>query len=104
MSTPAPATDFLHSRLEPLRQKIMAASNEHCFIERQEIMAAVALQADRVPPEFRYTYTLEQLLDRLSTPIEAEDVFLGRMVEGAWEQTATRTSACPSSALPDTPR
>jgi hypothetical protein len=43
MSTPAPATDFLHARLEPLRQKIMAASNGHCFIERQEIMADVAL-------------------------------------------------------------
>ena len=86
MSTPAPATDFLHTRLEPLRQKIMAASNEHCFIERQEIMADVALRADCVPPEFRYTYTLEQLLDRLSTPIEAEDVFLGRMVEGPWER------------------
>jgi trans-4-hydroxy-L-proline dehydratase len=100
MSTPAPATDFLHSRLEPLRQKIMAASNEHCFIERQEIMAAVALQADRVPPEFRYTYTLEQLLDRLSTPIEAEDVFLGRMVEGAWEQNGDPHQRLPFFSSP----
>ena len=38
---------FLLRRLEPLRQRIIAGSNEHCFIERQELL----LQAARARPQ-----------------------------------------------------
>lgn len=80
----AVAPDFLLAQLEPLRERILASDNSHCFIERQEILADVARQIEPVPPEFRYAHTLERLLDELSTPIDAADILLGRMVEGLW--------------------
>ena len=81
-SASAPDPGFFHSRLEPLRQRILAASNDHCFVERQQILGEVARTIDPVPPEYRYSCTLERLLTGLSTPIEPADVLLGRMVEG----------------------
>ena len=77
---------FLLARLAPLRERIHASSNDHCFIERQEILADVAANIDRVRTEFRYAYTLERLLAELSTPFEPEDIFAGRMLEGSWER------------------
>ena len=82
----AAAANFLLARLEPLRERILASDNGHCFIERQEILADVARRIEPVPPEFRYAHTFERLLDELSTPIDAADVLLGRMVEGPWEK------------------
>ena len=79
MSQVHPATQLAH-----LREKIYAGDNTHVFIEREKIIAEVSRTIDTVPASYRYTHMLEQLLDRLSTPIAQEDVFVGRMVEAAW--------------------
>lgn len=74
----------LNARLDRLRERIRAGDNSHCFIEREQILARVGQTIETVSPAHRYAHTLEQLLGQLSTPIEPDDVFVGRMVEGLW--------------------
>ena len=90
MATSARCTRFLQDRLEPLRRRIFSGDNDFCFVERQAILTDVARTVDPVPAEFRYAYTLERLLTDLSTPIEPDDVFVGRMVEGPQEDGMLR--------------
>lgn len=80
----------LTGRLNPLRNRILAGDNSFCFIERQKILADCETSAPQEPASSRYAFVLEQLLDRSSTPVESDDVFLGRLVEGP----------CPDPALP----
>jgi len=60
----------------------MADTNTDCFLERQQILFECESTALEVPESERYAFVFEQLLDRSSPPIEPDDVFLGRMVEG----------------------
>ena len=73
----------LIARLDALRERIFAGDNTHCFVERQLVFAELAPLLDTLPEETRYAAILERLLSAASTPIEPEDVILGRMVEGA---------------------
>lgn len=91
---------FLLQRLEPLRQRILAGSNEHCFIERQELLLQAESRLEQVPPQERYALVLEYLLDHLSTPIAPEDVFVGRMVEGPWNPDAPFRRSLPCFVSP----
>lgn len=75
------STELL-TQLEALRERIFAGDNTHCFLERQRVLSALALQWETLPAASRYAVALERLLAEASTPIDPEDVILGRMVEG----------------------
>ena len=70
--------------LDKLIEKIYAGDNLACFIEREEILRAHRAETEALPLEERYLHEAELLLDGLSTPIEPEDMFAGRMVEARW--------------------
>lgn len=74
---------------QALIEKIYAGDNHACFIERDTIHKRIRGQLETLPVEERYLFELTALLNGLSTPIEPEDVFAGRMVEGpvpdGWE-------------------
>lgn len=77
------ASTDLSTQLDRLRERIFAGDNTHCFVERQSVLAKLAPLPDTIPEKTRYATILERLLSSASTPIEPEDVILGRMVEGA---------------------
>lgn len=61
---------------------VFNGSNQHCFIERDRILAELAVDmADYGEPD-RYARILSGLLDRVSTPLYDSDTFAGRVVEG----------------------
>ncbi len=77
--------DDLLLRLDPLRDSILAGKNDHCFIERQELISQLDREIDRIHPELHYAFAFERMLTELSTPIDPQDVFAGKMVEGPWD-------------------
>ena len=95
VDAPALECEYLAGQLDRLRTKIVAGDNEHCFIEREGVLARTAREIDAVPAAYRYAHTLEQLLAQVSTPIDPEDVFLGRMIEGAWPEDRERAPRMP---------
>lgn len=70
--------------IERLREKILSSDNRTCFIEREKLLRDHAEQTSALPEEERYLYEFELLLNGLSTPVEPEDRFVGRMVEARW--------------------
>lgn len=81
-NTPMNASPELIAQLDALRERIFAGDNTHCFVERQQVLSELAPVLDTLPAATRHASILERLLERASTPIEPEDVLLGRMVEG----------------------
>lgn len=80
--------------LNRLREKVLAADNTACFIERETLLGDHAAATLALPVEERYLAEFELLLDRLSTPVDPDDRFMGRMVE------ARRTRPEPFSRVP----
>ena len=70
--------------LERLREKILASDNRACFIERETLLRDHAEQTLALPEEERYLFEFELLLGRLSTPVDPDDRFAGRMAEARW--------------------
>ncbi|MBP5638021.1 MAG: hypothetical protein J6X55_00955, partial [Victivallales bacterium] len=70
--------------LDNLIEKNYATDNLACFIEREEILRAHADETAALPTSERYLHEATLLFEKLSTPIESEDVFAGRMLEGRW--------------------
>ena len=70
--------------LARLRNRILDSNNQACFIEREELLREHAEEVFAQPQEERYRVEFELLMDNLSTPIDADDVFAGRMLEGRW--------------------
>lgn len=70
--------------LERLREKILASDNRACFIERETLLRDHAEQTSRPAEEERYLFEFELLLGRLSTPVDPDDRFAGRMAEARW--------------------
>jgi trans-4-hydroxy-L-proline dehydratase len=89
------STDLI-AQLDGLRERIFAGDNTHCFLERQCTLAELAPILDTIPEETRYATILERLLSSASTPIEPEDVILGRMVEGTLPSGIDYLHALPS--------
>ena len=90
-------------RLQRLIEKVFAQSNEHCFIEKERYLTAFSEQ-DEKPADY-YPRMLAGLLDTVSTPIEAEDVFVGRVVEAPPEGPApSRLLYAKGHLTPDYPR
>ncbi len=79
----------LLSHLERLRNRILAGDNQACYIEREQILCGLKAEAAQIPPGRRYAFALQRLLEGVSTPIEPDDVFLGRAVEARWEKCLT---------------
>ncbi len=75
----------LLDRLNPLRERILAGNNDHCFIERQELLSQIDREIECIHPAMRYAFAFESLLANLSTPIDPQDVFAGKMLEGPWD-------------------
>lgn len=75
-------TPSLLDLLPPLRDRIYAGNDTHSFVERQRVLADLAPTIQSVPMPQRCATVLEELLQRVSTPIETEDLILGRAVEG----------------------
>ena len=70
--------------LDRLIEKVYACDNLACFIEREEILFANREATEALPIQERYLHEANLLFDGLSTPIEPEDVFAGRMIEACW--------------------
>ena len=69
------------ARLERLKLLIFNSDDRACFIERENILAQNRDAVAALPYSQRYTAEFELLMKHLSTPLEADDVFAGRMVE-----------------------
>ena len=69
-------------RLERLKLLIFKSDDNACFIERENILADNRERVAALPYPQRYAAEFELLMKHLSTPIEPDDVFAGRMVEG----------------------
>ncbi|MBQ8893720.1 MAG: hypothetical protein IJ043_04850 [Clostridia bacterium] len=91
------------SRIEALKEKVFAQSNTHCFIERERYLAAFSPEEDK--PFDYYPKMLAGMLDYVSTPVEPEDHFAGRVVEGPPEGNApNRIFYAKGHLTPDYPR
>ena len=82
------------ARLERLKLLIFNSDDRACFIERENILAQNRDAVAALPYSQRYTAEFELLMKHLSTPLEADDVFAGRMVEGASVQENDRVPPC----------
>ena len=67
-------------RLEQLKNKIFEQSNEHCFVERERFLATYPTET--MDSADYYARLLSDMLDSVSTPIDACDIILGRVIEG----------------------
>ncbi len=67
--------------IEYLKEKVFAQSNDHCFIERERFMNAQSAPPVSQRPSDFYAKLFSGLLNRVSTPIDENDVFVGRVVE-----------------------
>lgn len=76
--------------LSALKQQIFDADDKACFIERERILNRLEQEmADYHAPD-RYAILLARVLAEVSTPVDANDYFAGRIVEarpdaGKWE-------------------
>ncbi len=77
------AHEPVNESLASKRERILGGDNRHCFIERERILRAIAPEAPPLDGGCRYAFVLDRLLAEISTPVEPDDVFLGRMLEGA---------------------
>ena len=91
LSSPA---DLL-ALLPPLRDRICAGDDTHCLVERQRVLSELAPRIETVPMPERCATVLEELLQRVATPIETEDLILGRVVEGPVEAGADHLPSLP---------
>ena len=82
-------------QLARLRESIFAGNNHFCFVEREKLLPLLAEESKSVSGELRYSWVLTRLLERVSMPVDDDDVFLGRMVEGS--------TGMPDELVEDTP-
>ena len=84
---------FEKDKISGLRDLVFAQKNDHCFIERERFLNARPI-SDEHPTDF-YATLLSDMLDSVSTPIEPDDIFVGRVIEGAplaqWRECPNRT-------------
>jgi formate C-acetyltransferase len=82
------------TEIELARKRILDGDNSSCFIERETVIKKHLGEAMLLPEERRYTFSLRKLAEELSTPIEDEDVLIGRMLEGRLGEGESRAT-CP---------
>ncbi len=74
----------LHLNLDRLRARILASDITTCFIERELLLKTIKPEVKELPSDEQYAYVFKHLLENVTTPIEQDDVFLGRFVLGKW--------------------
>ena len=72
-------------KIEYLKELVFAQQNDHCFIERERFMNAQPAPPMEERPDDFYAKLLSGLLDSVSTPIDENDYFVGRVIEGPTE-------------------
>ncbi len=72
-------------KIEYLKELVFAQQNDHCFIERERFMNAQPAPPMEERPDDFYAKLLSGLLDSVSTPIDENDYFVGRVLEGPTE-------------------
>ena len=77
--------------LDRLRDRVFAGDNRACFIDRESILRGIVKEAGTLSTGDRYVFILERLLAGISTPIESDDLFLGRMVEAPMDDALRST-------------
>ena len=81
-------------KIERLKDLVFEQDNDHCFIERERFLNTRPACEDH-PSDF-YANLLSDMLDYVSTPINENDIFAGRVLEDAPE---TQWNACPNRTL-----
>lgn len=71
-------SDALQRHIARLKERIFAGDNAACYLEREQIL--VECDARELTPVAAFA----ELLGRVGTPVEDDDVFLGRVVEACW--------------------
>jgi len=71
-----------YNQLENLRQYVLWEDNDACFIERDCILLSIQDEINQTDAEYKTALMTARVLERLSTPVHAYDVLLGRMVQG----------------------
>ena len=90
-------------KLEQLKERVFEQQNDHCFIERERFLNARPICNDR--PTDYYANLLSDMLDYVSTPIDENDIFAGRVLEAApeaqWTECPNRTLFAKAHLTPD---
>lgn len=80
-------------QIEYLKERVFDLCNDHCFVERERFLNAQPIVKE--PSATYYASLLAALLDAVSTPVDKQDIFVGRAVEGPPE----RDLPCPNRVL-----
>ncbi len=81
-------------KIEALKDRVFAQSNEHCFIERERFLDALPQIEER--SDDYYARLLSDMLDSVSTPIDECDIFVGRVIEDAPDKAF---ASCPNRTI-----
>lgn len=91
------------NKIEQLKELVFKQENDHCFIER-ELFLNQHLITKKDSVHF-YANLFSDMLDYVSTPINENDIFAGRVVEGKpesqWEECPNRTLFAKAHLIPD---
>lgn len=74
----------MDARIPRLRDKVLAADNRCCFIDRETALRECRASSLALPAHERYLFEFESILAALSTPIDEDDVFAGRFATALW--------------------
>ena len=81
------------TKIENLKNLVFEQDNGHCFIEREKYLNSLPQVTER--PTDYYANVLAGMLDYVSTPVDENDIFVGRVIEGApdknWQNCPNRT-------------
>lgn len=70
----------MNKALETLKRDILTTDNEACFIERERFLQQAANGFDETDP-VAFAKLLTDMLGAVSVPVQAEDMFVGRVLE-----------------------
>lgn len=68
------------ARYEALKNRVRESDDEACFIERERVLAQLEKEMGGYHSYDREAKIFAALLDHVSTPVEPEDVFVGRLL------------------------
>lgn len=87
------ASDKSYPKLEYLKERIFLSDNRACFIERERILSRLNVEMTGYEEPDRYAKIFSMLLSKVSTPIDAHDYFVGRVVEALPDEGMVAPSA-----------
>ena len=76
----------MKTRNDILREKILNGNNNHCFIELENALLQCRETCLTLPHKDQYLFELVSILDNLSTPVDPEDILIGKMKEDLWPE------------------